>query len=290
MLPALGERLESTGCWVNGSPGEQVPASNRGLHYGDGLFEVMAVKDGRVLLAGFHLDRLFEGAERLHIALPSRAALQQELVNTARDQQRAVLKLVVTRGGRAEAYRPLDSSIASRVLMRFVWPNYPAAWAERGVHLRICDTHFGHNVRLAGLKHLNRLEQVLAQSEWSAADDLQEGLMTDAEGSVISGSASNVFAWLSHGVLATPSLRLCGVAGVMRRYLLEKARSAGLPLRIATLSLTELMKAQEIFLTNVLIGVWPVVRIGHWKYAVGPVTRQMQAWAMQCESRERSHA
>lgn len=230
-----------------------------------------------------------DGCRKLHIPVPAVAELKDELRQAAMERPHAVLKLVVTRGVGARTYRPPHPARQVRILLRFAWPEYPAVWVERGVHVRICDTHLGHNSRLAGLKHLNRLEQVLAQSEWTETDDIQEGLMTDGEGSVISGTATNVFAWLSHGVLATPSLRLCGVAGIMRRYLLERAQQTGMQLRVATLSLAELMKAQEIFLTNTLIGVWPVATIGHWRYTAGPVTRQMQAWAAECAALEKHH-
>jgi len=113
--------------------------------------------------------------------------------------------------------------------------------------------------------------------------------MTDEEGSVIAGTASNVFAWLPHGVLATPSLRLCGVAGIVRGYILERAEAEGIQLRVATLSLAEMMQAPEIFICNSLIGVWPVTHIGHWKYAVGDITRRAQAWVETAERMETGH-
>jgi len=271
-----------TECWINGKPGELIPVSDRGLQYGDGLFETLAVKAGRIPLLDYHLQRLHAGCRRLQLHAPPEDSLRTELLSAAATHTAAVLKLIVTRADAGSGYSFQRSQNNTRILMRHPWPVYPSAWADGGVHLKICDTHLGHNAQLAGLKHLNRLEQVLARAEWSEADQVQEGLMLDEEGSVIEGTMTNVFAWLPHGVLATPSLKLCGVAGVMRRHLLARAEQAGVALRIATLALAELMQAQEIFVCNAVIGVWPVTAIGHWKYSIGPMTRQAQAWAAEC--------
>ena len=268
-------------CWINGEPGDCVPVCDRGLQYGDGLFETLAVEQGRILLLERHLQRLMEGCQRLRLPAPPLDRVRNELLHAAGKRRHAVLKLIVTRGSGERGYRPPVEAQTTRILTRHPWPEYPAAWMQRGIQMRICDTHLGHNRRLAGLKHLNRLEQVLARAEWNGADDIQEGLMLDAEGSVIEGTMSNVFAWLTHGILATPNLWLAGVAGVMRGYILERAGQEGIPLRIASMSLAELMQADEIFMCNSIIGVWPVAAIGHWKFAVGPMTRQAQAWAAQ---------
>lgn len=271
-----------TECWINGEPGDLIPAADRGVQYGDGLFETLAVKAGQISLLDYHLDRLQEGCRRLQLHAPSAKTLRAELLSAAAEQTAAVLKLIVTRGSAGRGYRFPRHTQTNRILMRHPRPAYPVEWTDHGVHLKICDTHLGHNARLAGLKHLNRLEQILARAEWLEADQVQEGLMLDEEGSVIEGTMTNVFAWLDHGVLATPDLRLCGVAGVMRRYLLERAEQAGVTLRVANLALAEFMRAQEIFVCNSLIGVWPVTAIGHWKYSVGPMTRQAQRWAAEC--------
>ncbi|MGA9852235.1 MAG: aminodeoxychorismate lyase [Gammaproteobacteria bacterium] len=269
-------------CWVNGEPSETVSIFDRGLHYGDGLFETLVVREGRILLENYHLERLTYGCGRLRIARPALGVLKSELSLAARNETQAVLKLILTRGRWGQDCQTDRDNQTTRIVSRHPWPDYPPQWAEHGIRVRICDTRISRNPKLAGLKHLNRLEQVLARSEWTEADDIQEGLMLDEEGSVIGGTMSNVFAWLSHGVLATPALRLAGVAGVMRRYLLERAEGASMQLRVATISLAELMRAEEIFVCNSIIGVWPIAAIGHWKYSAGSVTRQIRNWAMEC--------
>ncbi|MGH8284002.1 MAG: aminodeoxychorismate lyase [Gammaproteobacteria bacterium] len=268
-------------CWVNGEPTQTISVMDASLRYGDGLFETMAVRQGKILLEAYHLERLRKGCKQLGIAAPEALTLKRELAQAARDQSRAILNLVLTRGCAGFDGRPALEARTTRIVSLEPWPEYPTQWMETGIHVRICDTHFSRNRRLAGLKHLSRLDHVLARLEWTDADNIQEGLMLDEEGSVIGGTMSNVFAWLSHGVLATPALRTSGIEGVMRRYLLERAEKADIQLRVATISLTELMRAEEIFVCNSVIGVWPVAAVGAWKFKIGPITRQAQQWAQE---------
>ncbi len=136
------------------------------------------------------------------------------------------------------------------------WPEYPEAWRTGGVGVRWCATRLGFQPRLAGLKHLNRLEQVLARVEW---DDpaVGEGLMLDLDGNVVSGTQSNLFV-LHRGTLLTPPVDRCGVAGVARAVALETARACGITVREARLSREDVTAAAALFLTSSLIGVWPV--------------------------------
>lgn len=265
--------------WVNGELTQTLSVMDAGLCYGDGLCETMAVRQGKILLETYHLERLRKGCKRLGIAAPEVPVLKRELAQAARDESQAVLKLVLTRGDSGPDEQFAHGTQATRIVSLEPWPVYPAQWMETGIHVRICDARISRNRRLAGLKHLSRLDHVLARLEWTDADNIQEGFMLDEEGSVIGGTMSNVFAWLSHGVLATPALRTAGVEGVMRRYLLEQSVQNGIQTRVASLSLAELMSAVEIFVCNSVIGVWPVAAVGAWKFKIGPMTRQAQQWA-----------
>ena len=271
----------SADVWIDGLPAAAVPAQDRGLQYGDGLFETFAVQDGRIGLLDLHLDRLAEGCRRLGITMPPLGLLQTELKTAATDVTRAVLKLVLTRGSGGRGYRPPADAAPRRILSRHPWPEYPAAWVRDGVRLKVCDTRLAVQPRLAGIKHLNRLEQVLARAEWSDADGYQEGLMLDLEGRVIEGTMSNVFASPGEGVLLTPDLSRCGVAGVMRRHIMEQAGAAGVTVRVATFTLDEFLRSREIFLCNSIMGAWPVTELADRRYPVGPMARQAQAWAAQ---------
>ncbi|MGH8372729.1 MAG: aminodeoxychorismate lyase [Gammaproteobacteria bacterium] len=265
-------------CWINGEPGTLIAAADRGLQYGDGVFETMAVRHGRIVLLEMHLQRLVEGCERLGIPPPSVASIHGELNAAVPDQERAILKLIVTRGSSGRGYRPAQTVTPTRILALHDWPAYPESWWQNGIHVRICKTILGGNPQLAGVKHLNRLEQVLARAEWSDADSIQEGLMTDADGAVIEGTMTNVFARLADGTVTTPDVSVCGVAGVMRRYIMERAEQMSVPIRVSKLTIQELNEAQEIFVCNSVIGVWPVNTIGEWSYPVGEMTREIQQW------------
>jgi len=267
----------SVDCWVDGEPRDDVPAIDRGLHYGDGLFETLAVAEGRPRLLDYHLERLAEGCQRLGFVPPPGDVLLDELQAAARGHARAVLKLLVTRGAGGRGYRPAADAAARRILLRHPWPERPHIWWKEGVNVRVCATRLGRNPRLAGLKHLNRLEQVLARAEW--ADEAQEGLMQDEEGLVIEGTMSNVFMVHADGRVLTPRLDRCGVAGVMRRHLFEKAEAERLAVGVVDLSLTDLAQAREIFLCNSLIGVWPVARLDETLYPDRSLTRRFQRWA-----------
>lgn len=266
-------------CWIDGQAAETLPLTDRGLHYGDGLFETLAVRGGRIPRLGMHLDRLREGCRRLGMPLPDEPQLCRELDTALHGQLQAVLKLMVTRGSGGRGYRPPLEAQVSRVMLRYPWPDYPADWSEQGIELRICRTRLGCNPALAGLKHLNRLEQVMARAEWS--EGAPEGLMLDTEERVIEGTMTNVFASPGPGLLVTPELDQAGVAGVMRRHILEQAQQAGIRVEIRSLSLAELIAQQEIFMCNSIAGIWPVNRIDTRSYGIGPMTQLARRWAEQ---------
>jgi 4-amino-4-deoxychorismate lyase len=143
------------------------------------------------------------------------------------------------------------------------------------VELRVCATRLAEQPQLAGLKHLNRLEQVLARREWSGSVP-QEGLMLDTAGRVMGGTMSNVFARIA-GQLVTPSVDRCGVAGVVRATVLTLAESLGMDCLQRELALEELLEAEEIFLTNALIGIWPVARLVNHSFRVGAASLELAA-------------
>ncbi len=265
--------------WVNGVPTTAISAADRGFQYGDGLFETFAVKAGRVGLLDLHLQRLTEGCRRLGISLPPRETLMTELQGAAADMPRAVLKLIITRGSGGRGYRAPTDPQPLRVLSRHLWPDYPEQWSREGVALKLCDTRLGANPALAGMKHLNRLEQVLARAEWGESDPWQEGLMRDSEDAVIEGTMTNIFAAPDASSLLTPALGHAGVAGVMRAHLMARARQAGLVVEERRLDLDQLLAMRELFVCNSIIGVWPVTRVGEQPLAIGPLTRRAQAWA-----------
>lgn len=259
--------------WVDGRPSEVLSVRDRGLAYGDGLFETIAVSAGQPRLLARHLHRLEEGARRLRLPL-ALGQVEQELRTFCAQLGEGVAKLMVTRGDALRGYAaPADAEIR-RILLGSPAPAYPAANFDQGVSLFPCATRLAEQPLLAGLKHLNRLEQVLARSEWSDTA-FAEGLMRDQGGRVVEGVFSNLFLVLD-GQLLTPVLSRCGVAGVMRAELLEWAVGQGIATAVRDIGYDELLRAEEVFLCNSLYGIWPVRRLEAHAWPVGSITRKLQ--------------
>lgn len=262
--------------WVDGQPAELLSVKDRGLAYGDGLFETIAVTAGQASLLDRHLARLAEGCARLHMPLDM-ALLRAELLAFSRQLGDGVAKLIVTRGDGLRGYAPPLPAQPRRILQGGAKPSYPLLNAEQGVRLFPCATRLAEQPILAGLKHLNRLEQVMARGEWQDAEHA-EGLMLDATGRVVEAVYSNLFI-AKGGVLVTADLSRCGVAGVMRAELLAQAQALGIECQVRDLSYAELLAADEVFLCNSLYGIWPVRALQAHDWPVGPLTRKLQVIA-----------
>jgi 4-amino-4-deoxychorismate lyase len=259
---------------VNGKPGREIAVFDRGLQYGDGLFETLKVVQGRALFWDRHMARLERGCRRLGLSTLTRDALWQEAEPLVQNLDQGVLKLIITRGESERGYAAPKQAQATRIWQAKAAPAYPSAYAREGVQVRLCKTRLGHNPQLAGIKHLNRLEQVLARAEWDDPE-IAEGLMQDGQDNVIEGVMSNLFV-VNEGHLLTPDLSQCGVAGVVREWVLEKASQLGIHCRTCPISLATLETAEELFLTNSLVGIWPVRQLTTRTLAVGPVTWRLQ--------------
>ncbi|MCG5539814.1 MULTISPECIES: aminodeoxychorismate lyase [unclassified Halorhodospira] len=256
---------------VNGRADTALDAEDRGLAYGDGLFETIAVNRGRLCLWDYHMDRLLDGARQLGLPEPPLATLREEARFLTEKVESGVLKVVYTRGSsEGRGYLPPSRPIPTRILTLH---NPPAIPPERwqGVDVRLCRTRISAQPRLAGIKHLNRLEQVMARSEWRDAA-IAEGLMLDADGLIVEGTATNVFA-VRNWVLLTPPLTHSGVAGVMRRWIVEQAEAFGLRVEKRGFYPGEFAEMDEVFLTNSLIGLWPVRSVAGTWVPVGKVSR-----------------
>jgi 4-amino-4-deoxychorismate lyase len=256
-------------CWINGIEQAHIDATDRGLQYGDGLFETLAAFDGQCPWFEVHYQRLWTGCDRLAIPLPDKAVLLREVEQAAAGQHRAVIKIILTAGSGGRGYARSANLQANRIVLCHAWPDYAEACWLQGVELKLCQTRLGCNPALAGIKHLNRLEQVLARNEWQTRE-VAEGLMCDMQGNVIEGTMSNVFV-VREQDLYTPELARCGVAGVMRRWILETAPRLGFEVHETTLRIEDLQHADELMLANSLIGLWPVKMFESRHYQPGPV-------------------
>lgn len=234
---------------VPANASQAIAADDRGLQYGDGLFETALLSDGRVRFLDDHLERLFRGCARLGIQVPDRGALLKEISQVSAVANRGVLKIIVSRGAAGRGYRPPVAATATRIVALHALRELP----QHALKLRWCETRLGRNARLAGLKHLNRLEQVLAQREWQEGE-FDEGLMMDTEGELVCATAGNVFA-VRDGTLITPDLRFCGVQGVMRAQVIKAAAKLSIPVSEEPLWPHDVQAASEVFITNAVRGI-----------------------------------
>lgn len=280
--------MSRTMALVDGIASDQVPVADRGLAYGDGLFETIAFRAGRAPLWSGHMARLARGARRLGLAAPAAAGLLAQARQLAGDDDCLVKLMLSRRGGRGYAPASVagcgDTAAAVGttgrpgadpvrcILVRHPLPQVPAHVYRDGLRLRWCRLRLAAQPRLAGIKHLNRLEQVLARAEWHDPQ-IDEGLLRDADGRVIGATAGNLFI-VCKGQLLTPRIDRCGVAGVARAWLLARARR-WLPVDETELDRAWVESADEVFLSNAVRGVMPVARIGRRRLQPGPVTRRL---------------
>jgi 4-amino-4-deoxychorismate lyase len=261
---------------IDGQPGvSALSPLDRGLHFGDGVFETIACRRGRPRFLSLHLDRLMGSCQRLRISVADASTIRQEIEQAAAGAVASLIKLIVTRGvatGRGYGWSGQES--ATRVLLRYAWPQEDTTAPREGVRVGISAMRLGENAALAGMKHLNRLEQLLARSEVSSAQ-AADLLLFGSSGRLVSGTMSNVFI-VRNGVLATPRLDVFGVAGVMRRVVLREASKAGFTAQECDLYESDLHAADEVFLTNARIGIWPVRAIEDRSLGVGALTRRIQ--------------
>ncbi len=271
---------------VNGQLSSHIDLSDRGFSYGDGVFETILVVDGKALLLKRHTARLERGLDRLSIVVKQsfKDDLLGEIYDLASSQQYAFLKLVVTRGGGGRGYRASAELQPSRVIMVSPAPTPATEVYQQGCSLFACQTRLGLNPQLAGIKHMNRLEQVLARNEWQ--DQYTEGLVCDLNGNLIEGTMSNLFLICGQQLL-TPKLDQCGVEGVVRSVIIDAARQQGVELLEQRLSPEDLLGADGAFISNTGFGVLAVGTFAGQPISSSPMTQHASQWlaeARRCES------
>ncbi|HTA66413.1 MAG TPA: aminodeoxychorismate lyase [Xanthomonadaceae bacterium] len=244
---------------------------DRGLAYGDGVFETILVHRGEPVWWTAHLQRLARGCEVLGIAKPDPAFLRIETDAIAAGCARGVLKLIVTRGAGARGYAPARDATPTLVLSL---SDAPPASPRDGLTVRWCTMPLAIQPRLAGIKHLNRLEQVLARAEWSDANleghAIHEGLQCDTAGRVVGATSANLFV-LRAGRWLTPPVADCGIAGICRAWLLEHVPGAV----EAALSRDDIESADAVVLCNAVRGILPVAVLGERRWAMHAGVREL---------------
>lgn len=242
---------------INGQAEGIISPFDRGLHYGDGLFETFLVQDGCLLFASEHFSRLRKGCQKLGFPTANEALIRDEIKQIVGNASNGIVKLLLSRGEGNRGYMPPETPTVTRVLSF-----YPSASTFEktlgSCSLILCHTRLARQPVLAGIKHLNQLERVMARAELK--DKSSEGLMLDTDGLVIEGTMSNLFI-VKNSALITPQLNNCGVHGTIKEYLRQAAKRDNIEFKECELSLEDVKSADEIFMTNSLMPLRSVDRL-----------------------------
>jgi 4-amino-4-deoxychorismate lyase len=261
--------------WINGIRQSQLAASDRAVQFGDGCFTTAAVKAGKILLLEMHLQRLQQASERLWLQGVNWQQLREEMLQIAQHQHQAVLKVVLTAGSGGRGYSRNGGGEPTRILSLAAWPQHYAALQHTGVKLDISPIRLARNPQFAGIKHLNRLEQVMIRAHLDQTD-ADEALVLDTDGWVVECCAANLF-WRQGSKVFTPDLTAAGVDGIMRRSLMAQLLASGQSCQVVQSLPAQLLMADEVVICNALMPVLPVRQIGTVNFTERRLFNQLQA-------------
>ncbi len=276
----MGHRLTHI-TLVNGVETSAVCISDRGLAYGDGLFETMRIVKGAIPLLSWHAQRLMFGVKKLDLGSRTRLAdtfRKQVAAVAAGFHHGACLKYMLTRGTQGSGYAPPLHAELNEIIQVFELPEWSDEYYSTGVRTKLCHHRLPSRSALAGIKHLNRLDQVMASHELSGE---QEGLLFDFDDRLIEGTRSNVML-LEQGQLLTPALEHAGVKGTLRQFLMDHQNELGTAVKEAQIDRQRLLNAEAVFLINSLFGVWPVRSIDDSEIAMNAsLSQQLRRFVQQ---------
>lgn len=259
---------------VNGIVSDQISIKDRAFNYGDGVFETIVVHNKKLHYWAEHYDRLKTGCERLSIKAPDEAELLTDIAKLNFDTKSSVIKIVVSRGQGGRGYSVDGIEKPNIVISNNPWPQFVETYQQQGIKARLCQHRLIINPALAGIKHLNRLDQVLARNEWHN-DDFQEGLMLDQNDHLLEGISTNLFVKINQQWI-TPATKNCAVAGVMRAVILSKAAEIGLNIEQRQIHHSELSLVEEMFVSNSVWGIVPVQSCDAYSFVIGKVSQQLK--------------
>jgi len=263
------------GAWVNGVATDQISINDRGLSYGDGLFTTMLVSNGSCCLLPEHLSRLQDGIKRLAIAQIDFSQLLEQLTTAANVLEHGIIKVVITRGAGARGYSSLACDTPTVIVTTSPLPSHYPALRKKGINVGVSTIALGLNPVTAGLKHLNRLEQVLVRQQIDQ-EGWDDAIVLDCQGYIVESNLANIF-WLKDGTLYTPSLEFAGVEGIMRNAVLAQAQAMNYQISIDRYRLSSVMDSDEIFITNSLMQVVPITMVEQRHYPIGSHTLSIAA-------------
>ena len=256
---------------IDGEVESKISIFNRNMQYGDGLFETCVAKDSQVLFWENHFDRLNNGCKRLKIKKIANSVWLKDIKKalSLSSENNCIVKLILSRGNSLRGYsyskdiEPIRVVIVSKLNEYKTKKTYSLEYAMSGFH---------SNPKLAGIKHCNRLEQIMARTNMLA----DEAIMLDESKSIISVTQGNLY-FIFGNKLVTPKLDKCGVIGSRRSIILELSRFINLEVAEDEISIKQLEKANEVFVSNSLIGIQPVTSIGDYCLTNNPITEKIRA-------------
>jgi len=246
--------------FINGKPESELPADDRATQFGDGCFTTARIVDGQIHFLPAHLQRLRDACQRLMIPFTEWSALEQEMQSCASGHAQAVLKVLLSRGSGGRGYSGSACVNPTRVLSISAWPAHYPRWRGEGITLTLSPVRLGRNPLLAGIKHLNRLEQVLIRAHFEQTD-ADEALVLDSDGWLTECCAANMF-WRKGGEVFTPRVDQAGVNGIMRQHCIRLLTTSDFTLQEVNVPETALAQADEVIICNALMPVVPVRAYG----------------------------
>ena len=260
---------------VNGKISKTIDVRDRSVQYGDGVFETIAVKEKSLKFWKEHYQRLNKGCKVLKIKCPPEVFLKKEINKFLRKtkKEKLVLKIIISRGVGGRGYSPPRNTKPTRILGIYDWPNYPLKNFTKGIQMNICKTRISDQPALSGIKHLNKLEQIIARLEWQSKA-ISESIMLDSNDNVIEGTMSNFFG-VKENVFYTSTIKFAGIEGIMREVILKLLKKNKKKYIIKKITLKEFLKFDEIFMCNSIFGIWPVIKISKKRFSFGKKTKEI---------------
>ncbi len=259
---------------INSQLTSNISIEDRAFQYGDGVFETIAVNNKMLQFWPEHYQRLIAGCNKLGITPPAEQTLLKDIKQLVTENNLFVLKIIVSRGCGGRGYLANSSLTPSIVITLNDWPGHIQQKKEAGIHTRICQHRLLINPALAGIKHLNRLDQVIARNEWHN-NDFDEGIMLDLNDNLLEGTASNLFVKINNR-WQTADDHDCAVTGVIRGFVLEQLVNKKITCIEEKINKSELSLVQEMFVCNSVWGIIPVTRCDEFEFSIGNDTRELQ--------------
>ncbi|MEI6859213.1 MAG: aminodeoxychorismate lyase [Shewanella sp.] len=260
--------------WVNGELNGHIDPLDRGLAYGDGLFATMRIKEGKIDFLTPHLARLIQGAKRLNFSWSPSQALVTQLKQVAKSEVAGCLKLLLSRGSGGRGYAAPRASQITEVISLHAIPAHYISWQKTGISLTCSPIKLSLQPRLAGIKHLNRLEQVLIKSQRLPVG-YEDWLVLDGLGNIVEASMANIF-FVEGKHIVTPSISHSGVAGVMREHIIYALIDAGYNVEARPIPYSHLCRYQHVFMTNSLVGILDINNVDDVHFNHADFTHQIR--------------